>query len=429
MGPQRRLGIYVGFLSASIIHYLEPLTRNLFTARFADYHFDESVFPPLGEDKPNSNKWHEITWTTPSFLHLDPRTKQSELEVQRIIHLQDLADQLPDAFTDPNKVLKSHIPTVNAPAHIEIPIGDLGNAIASTSKPCLKRGRPIGSKDSFPRKRKSNKLLTPVEYNFDEIAPEEPITIQSAPVEPNTLQGLKETATRVAITDQLSPINEEISINYMNQGEIWDCRHTLINNAFSFQVAKGIMQNNDDQEPQTVNECRNRHDWKKWKEAIQAELNCLAKREVFGPVVPTPENVKPIGYRWVFVRKINANNEIVRYKARLVAQGFSERHGIDYEETYSPVMDAITFRYLIHLAVSEGLEMHLMDVVTTYLYGSIDSDIYMKIPEGFTLPEAKFKTTWYVFNKVATILVWTQTIWSNVVQSFEYILIERRICK
>ena len=165
-------------------------------------------------------------------MHLDPRTKQSELEVQRIIHLHDLADQLPDAFTDPNKVLKSHIPAVNAPAHIEIPIGDSGNAIASTSKPRLKRGRPIRSKDSFPRKRKSNKLLTHVEYNFDEIAPEEPITIQSAPVQPNTLQGLKETATRVAITDQLSPINEEISINYMNQGEIWDRRHSLVNMLF-----------------------------------------------------------------------------------------------------------------------------------------------------------------------------------------------------
>ena len=254
------VGIYVGFLSGSIIHYLEPLTRNLFTAHFAYCHFDESIFPPIGEDKPNSNKWREITWNTPSLLHLDPRTKQSELEVQRIIHLQDLANQLPYAFTNPNKVLKSHIPAVNAPSHIEIPIGDSGNAIASTSKLRLKRGRPIGSKDSFPWKRKSNKLLTPVEYNFDEIAPEEPITIQSAPDEPNTLQGLKETATRVAITDQLSPINEEISINYMNQGEIWDRKHTLVNIAFSFEVAKGIMQNNDDQAPQTVNECRNRHD-------------------------------------------------------------------------------------------------------------------------------------------------------------------------
>ena len=91
MGHQRRLGIYVGFLSASIIHYLEPLTWNLFTARFVDCHF-EFVFPSLGEDKPNSNKWREITWNTPSLLHLDPGTKQSELEVKRIIHLQDLAD-------------------------------------------------------------------------------------------------------------------------------------------------------------------------------------------------------------------------------------------------------------------------------------------------------------------------------------------------
>ena len=311
MGPQRRLGIYVGFLSTSIIHYLDPLTENLFTARFADCHFDESFFPPLGGDKPIYNKWCEITWNTPSLLHLDPRTKQSELEVQIILHLQDLADQLPDAFTNPNKVIKSHIPAVNTPAHIEIPIGDSGNAIASTSKPRLKRGRPIGSKDSFQRKRKSNQLLTPVKYSFDEITPEEPITIQSAPVELNTLQGLKETVTRVAVTDQLSPMNEEISINYMNQGEIWDRRNTLVSNAFSFQVAKGIMQNNDDQEPQTINECRNRQDWEKWKEAIQAELNCLAKREVFGSVVPTPENVKPVGYRWVFVRKRNENNEIV----------------------------------------------------------------------------------------------------------------------
>ena len=267
MGPQRRLGIYVGFHSTSIIQYLEPLTWNLFTARFADCHFDESVFPPLGGDKPINNKWHEITWNTPSLLHL------------------------------------------NTPTHIEIPIGDSGNAIASTSKPRLKRGRPIGSKDSFPRKRKSNKLLTLVEYSFDEITPEEPITIQSAPVELNTLQRLKETVTRVAVTDQLSPVNEEISINYMNQGEIWDRRNTLVNNAFPFQVAKGIMKNNDDQEPQTINECRNRQDWEKWKEAIQAELNCLAKREVFGPVVPTPENVKPVGYRWVFVRK---RNEIMK---------------------------------------------------------------------------------------------------------------------
>ena len=76
----------------------------------------------------------------------------------------------------------------------------------------------------------------------------------------------------------------------------------------------------------------------------------------------------------------------MQYKARLVAQGFSQRHGIDYEETYSPVMEATTFRYLIYLVVSKGLDMRFMDVVTTYLYGSIDTNVHMKIPEGFKLP-------------------------------------------
>ena len=68
---------------------------------------------------------------------------------------------------------------------------------------------------------------------------------------------------------------------------------------------------------------------------------------MFGSIVLTPEDVRPVGYRWIFVRKRNEKNEITRYKARLVAQGFSQRPGIDYEETYSPVMDAITFRFLI----------------------------------------------------------------------------------
>ena len=77
----------------------------------------------------------------------------------------------------------------------------------------------------------------------------------------------------------------------------------------------------------------------------------------------------------------------MRYKARLVVQGFSQRPRIDYDETYSPVMDTITFRFLISMAISKRLEMRLMDVVTAYLYGSLDFDIHMKILEGYKMPE------------------------------------------
>ncbi|KAL4026378.1 hypothetical protein IC575_014807 [Cucumis melo] len=101
MGPQRRLGIYVGFESPSIIRYLEPLTGDVFTARFADCHFNETNFPTLGGGIKKLE--NEIAWNVSLLSHLDPRTKQYELEVQKIIHLQSVANQMPNAFTDTRK--------------------------------------------------------------------------------------------------------------------------------------------------------------------------------------------------------------------------------------------------------------------------------------------------------------------------------------
>jgi len=128
------------------------------------------------------------------------------------------------------------------------------------------------------------------------------------------------------------------------------------------------------------------------------ELSTLVKHEVFGHVIHIPKGVMHIRYKWVFIRKQNENNEIVRYKARLVAQGFSQRPNIDYEEIYSPVMDAITFRFLICLVVLKTLDMCLIDVVTTYLYGSLDKDIHMKIPEGFKMPKAFYDKSISVYS-------------------------------
>ncbi|CAM8895100.1 unnamed protein product [Rhodiola kirilowii] len=159
--------------------------------------------------------------------------------------------------------------------------------------------------------------------------------------------------------------NQEISINYASTGIIWN-RNENIDDIFSYNVATDIMnENNGDPEPLSITDCKSQPDWIEWKKAVETELDSLNKR-----------------------KKRNEKNEIVRYKARLVAQGFSQRPGIDFEETYSPVMDGITFRYLISLAVHEKLNMHLMDVVTAYLYGSLDTQIYMRILEGFKMPEA-----------------------------------------
>ena len=99
---------------------------------------------------------------------------------------------------------------------------------------------------------------------------------------------------------------------------------------------------------------------------------------MFGPIVQTPKDANLVGYKCVFVRKMN---EIIIYKARLVAQCFLQKLVIDYEEIYSVVMDTTTFRYLISLTVSQNVKTRLMDVVIAYLYGDLDTKIHIKIPE------------------------------------------------
>ena len=177
-------------------------------------------------------------------------------------------------------------------------------------------------------------------------------------------------------------------IHYVHKGEIRDRNKIVVNKIFSYKAALDIARSNDNEyELQTIDECWRRNDWPIWKEAIQAKLNSLIKREVFGLVVRTLEGVLLVGYKWVFVCKRNEKNEIIKYKVQLVAQGFLQRPSIDYEETYAPVMDVVTFKFLISLVVKENIDMWLVDIVTAYLYGSLDNDIYMKIPGGYKMLE------------------------------------------
>ena len=124
---------------------------------------------------------------------------------------------------------------------------------------------------------------------------------------------------QVTLKESQVPENCEISISYVYTGEKWDRNNIIINNIFAFQVASDIIRNDEDPEPWNVEECWHRNDWPKWKEVIQTKLNLSTKWEVFGPIVQTLEDAKSVGYKWVFIRKRNENNEIIRYKVWLVA--------------------------------------------------------------------------------------------------------------
>jgi len=99
-------------------------------------------------------------------------------------------------------------------------------------------------------------------------------------------------------------------------------------------------------------------------------------------VNPSP-NVTPIFNKWVMVKKYDREGNLQKYKARLVAKGYSQIPGMDYNDTFAPVVRMETIRTLLALAVQENWEIQQMDVKGAYLNGTLKEKIYMKQPEGY----------------------------------------------
>lgn len=135
-------------------------------------------------------------------------------------------------------------------------------------------------------------------------------------------------------------------------------------------------------DPTTVAEALSRHDGSFWKKAILDEYNSLLVNETWD-LVDLPQDRKAINCKWVFKTKRGADGHIIRYKARLVIKGYAQTQGIDYEETYSPVVRYTSLRYLMSLAVQYDLDIEHLDFVTAFLQGELDEEIYMVQPKEF----------------------------------------------
>lgn len=128
-----------------------------------------------------------------------------------------------------------------------------------------------------------------------------------------------------------------------------------------------------------------RMDRDKWKVAMDDEINSLNINNTWELTELTDEK-KPIGCKWVFKIKKDATGNPSRYKARLVAQGFSQKYGTDYDEVFAPVIRPTTFRTLLVIAGRENLIVKHVDAKTAFLNGELNEIIYMKQPIGYEVP-------------------------------------------
>ena len=138
----------------------------------------------------------------------------------------------------------------------------------------------------------------------------------------------------------------------------------------------------EDGEPSTFHEALNGSDASLWMAAMQEEIEALHRNNTW-ELVELPKGRKAIGNKWVFKIKRDSNDQVERYRARLVVKGYAQKEGIDFNEIFSPVVRLTTIRVVLAMCAAFDLHLEQLDVKTAFLHGELEEEIYMLQPEGF----------------------------------------------
>ncbi len=127
----------------------------------------------------------------------------------------------------------------------------------------------------------------------------------------------------------------------------------------------------------TYQEAKRRPDWLKWQEAFRVELESLVANGTWH-IVERPSTGNIVHSKWVLRAKKNAASEIDKYKAHLVAQGFTQVYGVDYYEMFVPVAKLASFRLILAIASRNGWAADTFDFNNTYLNSHLEEEVYLK---------------------------------------------------
>jgi hypothetical protein len=124
---------------------------------------------------------------------------------------------------------------------------------------------------------------------------------------------------------------------------------------------------------------------REWRQAMNLEFDALLQNQTW-TLVPSHPSQNLIGCKWVFRVKRKADGSVERHKARLVAKGFHQQSGVDYDETYSPVIKPTTVRTVLSIAISSGWSLRQIDIQNAFLHGNLSEEVFMSQPPGYQHP-------------------------------------------
>jgi hypothetical protein len=188
--------------------------------------------------------------------------------------------------------------------------------------------------------------------------------------------------------------HDEECIDAYHDGEPW--RYRTMENLLGDQSVPGLAPHDleaqlhlacDDGEPRSFTEAE-RH--AAWRAVMQSEMDAVEKNCTW-ELADLPRGHSAITLKWVFKLKRDEAGVIVKHKTRLVARGFVQREGIDFDDTFTPVARMESVRLLFALAAQEGWCVHLMDVKSVFLNGDLNEEVYVHQPSGFAIPDKEGK--------------------------------------
>jgi len=283
-----------------------------------------------------------------------------------------LVDKTPYEALNGSKPSIKHLRVFGCSAYVHVP-KDERSKIDSKSKKCIFLGYSTVTKGYRFYDSSTKKIIFSRDVVFDELAKEVTCENNSRSVDSQSSQKL------------LVPISGELDSDTEPELPVESTLRRSKRERKEPDRLGEWVNISDLAEPLTVDDALSGPEAHLWRSAMQREIESLNKNNVWDLVVPKT-NVKLINSKWIFKRKYNSDGEISSYKARLVAQGFSQRDGIDFHDTFSPVVRFESVRTILALAVQCNMEVHHMDVDSAFLNGELQEELFMKQPVGCEVP-------------------------------------------
>jgi hypothetical protein len=221
---------------------------------------------------------------------------------------------------------------------------------------------------------------------------EEPIVDSPIPMTATPIIG----SPMIEVDEDLEPIFQEPIINHDEEQQeppVHDvpynepprrsqrAKRSAIPDDYDVYVSEEIQMEED---PTFFEEAMRSAHSSKWLDAIEDEMRYMSANKVWD-LEEIPKRAKTVGCKWVYKTKCDSNGNIARFKTRLVAKDFTQREDIDYTETFSPVSCKNSLRIIMALLAHYDLELHQMDVKTTFLNRDLLENVYMAQPKGFAV--------------------------------------------